>query len=329
MESTSEIAISVLIPVYGVEKYIERCARSLFEQTIRKGIEFIFIDDCTPDRSIEILKDILEQYPNRKSQTKIINHKHNQGLAASRNTGLEHAKGEYIIHCDSDDWVDTTMYKKMLETAINTKADIIACDFFSVFPKKRATNTINISPTISQFRSGLLEGRYHNGVWNKLIRRSVYDQLDFFWVQGLNMWEDVSIINRLAYQAKSIAYIKEPLYFYNLTNVSSYTKNFSPQSIAQIDHAYSIVSNFYNSKVDNDQYADSLAIFKQRTLMSILRRVPANKRKEWMDRYDYLSLPNPSYMPFFSRFSYNLYIRGHKNIVEFFTYLNKYLRNRL
>ncbi|MDE5791677.1 MAG: glycosyltransferase family 2 protein [Muribaculaceae bacterium] len=312
-----------------MEKYIERCARSLFEQTLNKGIEFIFINDCTPDRSIEILNEILEQYPNRKSQTRIISHKHNQGLAASRNTGLEYAKGEYIIHCDSDDWVDPNIYIKMLETAIKTQADITVCDFFSVFPKRKTANTLNTYPTIHQFRKGLLEGTYHNGVWNKLIRRSVYDQLDLFWVEGVNMWEDVSIINRLAYQAKSIAYIKEALYFYNLTNSASYTKNFSPQSIAQIDKAYGIVSNFYKSKADHDQYADSLVRFKQRTLMSILRRVPANKRKEWMDRYDYLSLPNPSYMPFFSRFSYNLYIKGHKKFVDFLTRINEYLRNQL
>ncbi|MBO5667722.1 MAG: glycosyltransferase family 2 protein, partial [Lentisphaeria bacterium] len=90
-----DIKVSVCIPVYGVEKYIERCARSLFEQTMRDGIEFIFVNDCTPDKSIEILEQILSEYPHRQEQTKIIHHKQNGGLVAARNTGLAHASGEY------------------------------------------------------------------------------------------------------------------------------------------------------------------------------------------------------------------------------------------
>ena len=90
--------VSVCIPVYGVEKYIERCARSLFEQTMTDGIEFIFVNDCTKDNSIEILEKVLEEYPHRKEQVKIIHHEKNRGLVAARNTGLEHATGDYIIH---------------------------------------------------------------------------------------------------------------------------------------------------------------------------------------------------------------------------------------
>ena len=98
--------VSVVIPVYGVEKYIERCARSLFEQTMQEGIEYIFVDDCSPDRSIEILEKVLKEYPHREPQVKIIQHSKNQGIFYTRNTGVENATGEYIIHCDSDDWVE-------------------------------------------------------------------------------------------------------------------------------------------------------------------------------------------------------------------------------
>ena len=123
------IKVSVCIPVYGVEKYIEKCARSLFEQTMQDGIEFIFVNDCTKDRSIEILEQVLAEYPHRKEQTGIIHHEKNRGLVAARNTGLLHASGEYIIHCDSDDWVELDMYEKMYLAAKENDADMVYCDY--------------------------------------------------------------------------------------------------------------------------------------------------------------------------------------------------------
>ncbi len=96
------LKVSVIIPVYGVEKYIERCTRSLFEQTL-DDMEFIFVNDCTKDNSIAIIERIAEEYPLRKSQIHILNHQVNKGLPIARQTGLRVATGEYIAHCDSDD----------------------------------------------------------------------------------------------------------------------------------------------------------------------------------------------------------------------------------
>ena len=102
--------VSVIIPVYGVEKYIERCAISLFEQTL-DSIEYIFINDCTPDKSIDILKGIIAKYPKRAPHVRILNMLRNSGQAAVRITGLKNTKGNYIAHCDSDDWVDKNFYE--------------------------------------------------------------------------------------------------------------------------------------------------------------------------------------------------------------------------
>ena len=110
--------VSVCIPIYGVEKYIERCARSLFEQTMTDDIEFIFVNDCTPDRSEQILLATLEDYPQRKKQVKILHHAENQGLTGARSTAVKAACGDYIIHCDSDDWVDPALYETMYRTAV-------------------------------------------------------------------------------------------------------------------------------------------------------------------------------------------------------------------
>ena len=96
--------VSILVPIYGVEHYIEQCARSLFEQSY-SDIEYIFVNDCTPDSSMDILKQVLSIYPNRKSQVRIIEHEHNQGLGAARLTATKAATGEAVMHVDSDDYI--------------------------------------------------------------------------------------------------------------------------------------------------------------------------------------------------------------------------------
>ena len=100
--------VSVIVPVYGVERYMERCARSLFEQTL-DDIEFIFVDDCSPDRSLDILNEVLEEYVDRQLQTQIVRLDQNGGLPNARKVGLRLATGNYIIHCDSDVWVERDM----------------------------------------------------------------------------------------------------------------------------------------------------------------------------------------------------------------------------
>ena len=100
--------VSVIIPIYNVEKYIERCVRSLMEQTLN-DIEYIFVNDCTPDRSIEILQRTIAEYPQRKKYIQILTHDRNRGSACARNNGVKAATGEYIIHCDMISWYVITL----------------------------------------------------------------------------------------------------------------------------------------------------------------------------------------------------------------------------
>ena len=122
-------AVSVIIPVYNVEPYMARCARSLFGQTL-KDIEFLFIDDCSPDRSIEIMSEVLEEFPERKGQVTVFRMPCNSGQAAVRMQGIKMAKGEYLIHCDSDDYVLLPeAYERLYEKASAEDLDIVTCNF--------------------------------------------------------------------------------------------------------------------------------------------------------------------------------------------------------
>lgn len=111
--------VSILVPVYSVEKYIERCARSIFEQTYQ-NLDIVFVDDCTPDKSIEILRRVLDDYPERKAQTRIIRHEHNQGLAAARNTAVAAATGTFLTHVDSDDWLELDAVEELVKKQVET-----------------------------------------------------------------------------------------------------------------------------------------------------------------------------------------------------------------
>ncbi len=217
--------ISVVIPVYNASKYIQRCALSLFEQTL-SDIEYIFVNDCTPDNSVEILKDLISKYPSRLKYIKIIDHQENLGQWGARTTGINHATGEYIIHCDSDDWVEINMYETMYNVAKTKDADIVVCDYFyEYYNKTEAVNSgfNNISPTIAVFNDYIRP--LHWGMWNKLIRREIFIKYKILPFKDVNMWEDVGIMYRVFYHAKSLHCVNIPLYHYNQNNVTAITKD--------------------------------------------------------------------------------------------------------
>ena len=119
--------VSVIIPFYKVERYIKRCATSLLTQTL-DDVEFIFVDDASPDSSRDILLSVIKEHP-EKAVT-ILTHQSNKGLPAARNTGLGVATGDYIYHCDSDDWLEPDMLEKLVGSAERNDADIVYCDFW-------------------------------------------------------------------------------------------------------------------------------------------------------------------------------------------------------
>ncbi len=282
---SDKIGISVIVPVYGVEKYIRKSAESLFSQTLREGIEFIFVDDCSPDSSIDILREVLEMYPERKSQVRILRHEKNKGLAGARMTGIEAARGEYVIHCDSDDWVDEDMYASMLAVARKEKADIVVCDYVSEYPRKSVAYSGNPGTTPRQMLSEMLAGRQHCSVWNKLIRRDLYRNLSPAWEEGVNMWEDVMVICRLVYFAHKVAYVPHAMYHYNQQMPSAYTRSRRPEIPGQIYRAWNAVDSFIAGRPDGMSYSNELDAFRGRALYSVLTRAQREEREGWILKF--------------------------------------------
>lgn len=214
--------VSIIVPVYNVENFIEKCATTLFEQDY-DNIEYIFVNDCTPDGSISVLKEIIEKYPNRKSSIKIINKEKNEGLPQARKTGLENSNGEYIMHVDSDDWVELDMVSSLVKEAIKTDADIICFDYFINFPikeiKKKYLNR-HYENNIEMLKD-LLSGYINGFLGTKFAKMEIYKKIKFPNFQYL---EDVYLTTQLFYYANNIKYLNKNLYHYNQINLNSITK---------------------------------------------------------------------------------------------------------
>lgn len=254
--------VSVIIPVYGVEQYIERCARSLFEQTL-DDIEYIFIDDCTPDNSVVKLQKILSFYPHRDKQVHILRHEKNLGLPYARQTGVKVANGEYVAHCDSDDWVDIHMYEEMYKKAKEKNADVVLCDYYESDGVSKKLMNDFLPNKVEDTMSSTLLKKTRSVLWNKLVRRSIYKNNIMYPVA--NNAEDYTLLVQIVYYSKSFVYLNKPLYFYYY-NTNSLTRLKTKENIINIFNQsmlnIRIVENFLNENKSLPKYSDELDCIK-------------------------------------------------------------------
>ncbi len=200
-------AVSVIIPVYKVEPFMARCARSLFGQTL-EDIEFIFVDDCTPDGSIGAMRKVLEEFPQRKDQVTVYRMPRNSGQAAVRMQGMALARGEYIIHCDSDDYVDADAYAALYGKARAEDLDVVTCNLATVGQDGRLIERFQGECTSV---ARMLEGRQRWNLVCRLTRRTLCEDLT---APVSNVGEDMVISVQTQLKARRTGHVDRTLYFY-------------------------------------------------------------------------------------------------------------------
>lgn len=273
--------VSTIIPIFKVRDFIERCVCSLFEQTL-KDVEYIFIDDASPDDSIDILKSCIKRYPKRKEQIRILTHKHNQGLPAARNSGLTIATGEYIFHCDSDDFVEPTMLEEMYRAAKEKDADMVYCDFYLSFEKnERYMSNPTYGSAEDMFKIGLLGGNMKYNVWNKLVKRSLYTDNDIWFPTGHAMGEDMTMI-RLAACAKKVAYVPKAFYHYVKLNANAYSATMSERHKIDIRFNVNQTVEFLVNKFEHNLDKE-IAFFKLNTKLPFLITDDETQYEVWKE----------------------------------------------
>ena len=216
--------VSVIVPIYGVESFIRQCVESLCAQDY-DYYELVFVDDGSKDRSMDILFEVLEAHPDVKGKSLIIRQE-NAGLPKARMTGLRAATGDYVIHVDSDDWVEPDYLSQLARMAVEEEADVVYCDYFKEYDGKPAK--VEVEKDFTPVDGPSAVKAVNNGViraymWNKLIRRELYD-LDNMIVPIRGYHEDIVFQTQILCPAAKCVHLRKPLYHYRRRRSGSLTR---------------------------------------------------------------------------------------------------------
>ena len=276
--------VSIITPVFRCEKYIHQCAQSLFKQTI-KEIEFIFVNDATPDNSIRILSETINDYPNAKSNIKIIYLDKNGGVPNARQIGLSQATGEYIIHCDSDDWIDNDMFERLYHKAKETDADIVGCNFRHEFSDIQFVFHQQYADTTEENIRRLINGKIFPSLCTSLVRRQLIVDNQLSFPVGLNMGEDLFFNLQLYLHTNKIVSMDWAPYHYRHTEDSSCVQRTRKSIDGDIAIAGLIESIMKKHGLYN-QYAKDIEFRKFFSKLPLIHNLDDKKQyNEWLTTY--------------------------------------------
>ena len=308
--------VSVLIPVYGVEKYVGQCSKTLFGQTY-DDIEYVFVDDCTPDNSVAVIRQVLSEYPHREQQVHIIRHDHNRGLGAARKTALEAATGDFVLNVDSDDHLPLDAVEKLVVCQQQTGADIVSGNYSShyeddtvVFHQEQHLNK-DVSLKLMLIQHTLLPH-----IWARLIRKTVYTEHGIDSVEGINMAEDMALTPRLIHAAQRVAYVDDSIYFYrDDSSASTFANHLSTKHVVSYLKANETLWQYFHQNdkngdflfalevgmlnayyqalavgIDRQQIAEILSYKPQSLLFRCLQGLLAHRQTRSLLRFAYLSV---------------------------------------
>ena len=268
--------VSVVVPVYNVEKYIDKCLSSLVNQTL-EDIEIIIVNDGSKDNSIEIIKEYIDKYP----QKIVYLEKENGGLSDARNYGIPYAKGEYIAFLDSDDYVELDMYEKMYEIAKKENSDMVECDFYWEYPNKVKEDIGYIYKNKKEMMTTI-----RVVAWNKLIKREILKKLNIEFPKGLR-YEDVEFTYKLMPYLNKVSFLKKPcIHYIQRDNSIANTQNERTKEIFEVLENVLI---YYKEQKIYEEYKNELEYIYTRFLLcsSLLRMVKIvdkEVKKELLDQ---------------------------------------------
>lgn len=263
--------------------YIGKCAESLFSQDY-PNIEYIFVDDCSPDNSREVLKATINKHDDLHDRISILTHSENRGLPAARNTGLRQAKGTYVVHCDSDDFMESDMVSSLVECAEINNADFVWCNWFLSYKDSHRLMKEHYYKTPQEALRACLVGNMKYNVWNKLVRKSLYDKNNIFFPEGRSMGEDMTMMRLLACSRKT-GFVPKALYHYVKTNNCSITSIYSDEHIADLEKNVSWTVDFVCRHIDEKRILKDIVNFKLSTKLPFLISYKKSDFEHWLKMF--------------------------------------------
>ncbi|MFR3920117.1 MAG: glycosyltransferase [Clostridia bacterium] len=253
--------VSVVVPIYNVEKYIKKCMDSLVNQTLQE-IQIIFVNDGSTDESGNIAKEYASKYPNKI----IYLEKENGGLSDARNFGMRYAEGEYIAFLDSDDYVENTMYEEMYNKALQENSDYVECDFLWEYPDKTKKDKRN---SYNNKKEMLTNVRVV--AWNKLIKREILEKNNISFPKGLR-YEDIEFTYKLIPYLNKVSYVDKEFVHYVQRNNS--IANVQNERTAEVFTIFDNIIKYYQEKGFYEEYKEELEYSYSRILLcSSLKRI--------------------------------------------------------
>lgn len=279
------VKVSVIVPVYNSEKYLKRCLDSLVNQTL-KDMEFIIINDGSTDNSEKIIKEYKDK---RIRYFK----RHNSGIGATRNFGIDNSEGQFIGFVDSDDYVEEDMFERMYNECINNNLDIVVCDYYKIKnEKKEIINFVDFGITTLNEKPNLLTD-INLAPWNKIYIKKIFDKKTYYPVNV--KYEDTPFVAMMLSKATRIGKLNLPLYNYIVHSNSQTT--IIDSKVFDIFKITDILLNELGCNECIKQSVDDLVIYLITTYTISQRYV---KEKELRDKFinsafSYLRCKIPNY----------------------------------
>ena len=306
------IKVSVIVPVYNVYDYLDKCLDSLVRQTL-KEIEIIVVNDGSPDNSQEIIDKYAKDYPEKIKAFK----KENGGLSDARNYGIKKATGEYIAFVDSDDYVSIDMYDKMYNKAKSGNFDMVVCDLNYVYNDRIVRAYSNVKHDTTDIKKAMLN--IYPAAWNKIFKRKFFENLEF----KKKVWfEDVEFLYRILPLIKTIGVVNEPFYQY-LQREGSITKKQDMRIYNYIDNLNGLVTYYKDNKLYSQYQKELEYVYVRYMYATFIKQATNFDREEYKKAIDKAKLNVKDNFPKYYKNSY-----FYKNIKGLYLIgFNKFMAN--
>lgn len=242
--------ISIIIPVYNVCEYLEKCLDSVINQTYT-NLEIILVDDGSSDGS----EKICDEYALKDKRIKVI-HKENRGVASARNEGVKHSTGVYIGWIDSDDYACPNMFERLYELAQKNNADIVICSNYINEINDDDSKAEVYTKTVKDVMSDVLLDEITSHLWNKLFKRKLFDNIIF---PDISVAEDVAVMHKIFEKANNVTFTNEKLYLYFRRRSNNLTNNYKLMAENRICRAEQFIErSVYADKKGLNDVSDKL-----------------------------------------------------------------------
>lgn len=319
--------ISVIVPVYNTEKYLDCCIQSILAQTYT-DFELLLIDDGSTDSS----GAICDKYAEQDARVRVF-HKENGGASAARNLGLDNAQGEWVTFCDSDDWLDSDLYEKMCKSAENERSEMVVSGVKidekgkSIWTLQCPRDYVN-KESLANLR--MIEGPIFSSIWNKLIKREFLDRHNIRFDARLQMWDDLWIILRLRFYAPKISIVGDSFYHYRMTESPSITKSSISNKVSSQSLCASLLKNFFIENNAKEQYSVLINWLEFRAKNALFDE---GRYSEWKDKLNIIPFSLWKFKPYYGTLriiQYSLVLFGGKLgeiLLEMYKRIKKLFQN--